>query len=217
MSTSSNKKNNSVKKLNVLVLCADNKTVVLKPTKLQSVLDYIIVKYKLVGNQKNYYMGESLSHDLDNYKCNVFTSEEDLIDKCKYSDNQFDIIISEGCPLKNIISILYGPFLNAVNKILKPGGIFVFNKFGGSTDIRISNEEYTSYSDDKLLEEFKKYSFALLEIYTTDMKKPDGTHHISYLFQKQKVLKGGKTKRITKIITKNKTRKHKANVSKNSI
>ena len=109
------------KHLNILILCANNKTAKLKPTKLHNHIAYIVDNYFKTESpvtQNIYYMGMDLTHDLENKKCE--STADDLIINCEYKHNMFDIILSEFCQ----ITVYTTKFFNNITNLLNKNGVY---------------------------------------------------------------------------------------------
>jgi hypothetical protein len=147
--------------LNILILCADNITANLKPTKLHNNITYIVDKYfknELPLTQNIYYMGDKLTNDLANNKCNSTT--DDLINTCGYKHSMFDIILSEFCPL-----FVYTPnFFNNIKNLLNENGIYSFLA-PRVTKLYLPNTKILNYTPDEFLNNIKQYSLLHIENY----------------------------------------------------
>ena len=127
------------KQINILVLCATNESASLNPTRLQNNIDYLIQNNFTKPNAKNqpiqqlYYMGDTLTHNLQNNKCKAVV--DNLLIACDYSEKMFDIILSEYCPLRTTISVFNNIFFNNVIYLLKDNGIISWkeDKYGWYT------------------------------------------------------------------------------------
>jgi hypothetical protein len=105
--------------LNVLYLCADDRTINMKPPRLEYLVNKILSDEEENNKKINYYIGLSIDPEYITSKICKFNLEKEnnLKEKCNFND-KFDIIVFEYCPIfLNIfddeeLEKKYTPFLN---------------------------------------------------------------------------------------------------------
>jgi len=147
----------SKKEVNILILCADNTTAALKQPKLQKNIDYLIKNYfisKHYDKQQVYYMGINLTTNLENNKCKA--TVDDMVKNCDYEKNMFDIILSEYCPLRFLVSIFSNIFFQNINYLLRDNGIISWIEPAYNRDI---NYDYSCIENNKAITDYKLKDF----------------------------------------------------------
>jgi hypothetical protein len=168
--------------MKVLYLCATNMSARLNPFKLQSYINDI---YPDEDKFENYFIGIDLNMN-GKYYCNA-DLKKDFAKLCNYTDNYFDLVVSEFCPL----ALFDTNLLYYINKILKQDGILLIPQYN---QLYISGKEY---KDVKLQNKFNKLGYK----YISQVK---GVYGDFIMFKKYKIsppqqLRKSYIKKITKI------------------
>jgi SAM-dependent methyltransferase len=134
--------------LKVLNLCANDNTY--KQKKYVDNVEYIYNKYfHQKVETEVYYVGDKLTIENAHDACtaDLSNTEEPFNEVCKYNPNTFDMIISEGCPVRgdDNMSVFNENTFEVIKSILKPNGFLLLmtnRKFNSSYQIgerRITN------------------------------------------------------------------------------
>lgn len=149
--------------LNILVLCATNATAKHGAENILPNINHIITTHFTHmhnAQHKFFYTGlrKKIKHELENSKCMSFV--DTLIEKCKYTAGQFDIIITNNCPSGYAKAIFTDIFFETISYLLKNGGIFSYINFTNNSDtidFKFSKKQKT-YNYDEFNDKISKYA-----------------------------------------------------------
>jgi hypothetical protein len=119
--------------VNVLSLCATNTTY--KAKNLSDVVHYIYEQFDQQSVDTNYYyvgidmIIQNIYDPIDardGCRADLTSTVTPFNEKCGYSENMFDVVISEYCPAFSSMSVFNTHSLQIIKNILKPNGYLIF-------------------------------------------------------------------------------------------